>query len=178
MRRGRQILRRGNDPTFGDTAGQKFLRGYQLTDANGRAPFTTIYPGWYEGRTVHIHFKIRAGEASAGEASAPSYEFTSQLFFDDELTDLVHSKEPYASRGVRTLRNDGDNIYGNTGVQLLLDCQETTDGYEAPSILGCRSSQPALVHSQQKRRPAPFFVFLSLLDDFFLCLVQPILHPD
>src|SRR5581483_5836854 len=42
-----------------NTAGKKFLRGYQMTDANGAAQFTTIYPGWYPGRAVHIHFKIR-----------------------------------------------------------------------------------------------------------------------
>src|SRR5262249_41248814 len=46
------------DPGF-DTSGKKFLRGYQLTDESGIARFTTIFPGWYRGRTVHIHFKIR-----------------------------------------------------------------------------------------------------------------------
>ena len=49
-----------SDPGF-DTSGQQFLRGYQATDANGVATFSTIYPGWYSGRTVHIHFKIRTG---------------------------------------------------------------------------------------------------------------------
>ena len=66
------------------TVGQQFLRGYQVTDANGIASFVTIYPGWYPGRTVHIHFKIRS-EAT----SDSSLEFTSQLFFDDAFTDQV-----------------------------------------------------------------------------------------
>ncbi len=67
------------DPGF-NTVGKKFLRGYQVTDANGGVQFTTIYPGWYRGRTVHIHFKVRA-KAKSGQ----SYEFTSQLYFDDAI---------------------------------------------------------------------------------------------
>jgi protocatechuate 3,4-dioxygenase beta subunit len=51
---------------------------YQHTDANGKATITTIYPGWYQGRAVHIHFKIRTDAAAAS-----GLEFTSQLFFDD-----------------------------------------------------------------------------------------------
>ena len=46
------------DPRF-DTTGRRFLRGYQVTDATGFARFTTIYPGWYSGRAVHAHFKLR-----------------------------------------------------------------------------------------------------------------------
>lgn len=57
------------------TVGQKFLRGYQATDSNGAASFTTIFPGWYSGRAVHIHYKIRPDAASSS-----GYEFTSQLF--------------------------------------------------------------------------------------------------
>ena len=74
------------------TKGQRFLRGYQMTDAQGMATFQTVYPGWYNGRTVHIHFKLRRGNAT----------FTSQLFFDEALTDRVylscalqHPPEPY-----------------------------------------------------------------------------------
>ena len=103
-----------SDPGF-QTKGKKFLRGYQVTDAKGLASFTTIYPGWYQGRTVHIHFKIRS---DAGAASG--LEFTSQLFFDDAVTDQVHATAPYAQKGQRTLRNDGDGIFGNGGSQLLL----------------------------------------------------------
>src|SRR2546428_8296236 len=58
-------------------AGEKFLRGYQITDASGAARFTTVYPGWYSGRAVHIHFKLRL---FAGAST--SYEFTSQFFFN------------------------------------------------------------------------------------------------
>ena len=84
-------------------AGQKFLRGYQVTDNAGVAQFTTIYPGWYPGRAVHLHFMIRMAR-SAGRRE----EFTSQLYFDDALTDRVHSRAPYAPRGARSVRNERD----------------------------------------------------------------------
>jgi protocatechuate 3,4-dioxygenase beta subunit len=120
-----------SDPGF-QTTGKKFLRGYQVTDANGLATFTTVYPGWYQGRTVHIHFKIRAdATASSG------LEFTSQLFFDDTLTDKVHAGQPYAQKGQRTLRNDGDGIYGTGGDQLLLDVSgDATAGYSTTFPIG------------------------------------------
>ena len=113
------------DPSF-NTSGKKFLRGYQVTGSDGVARFTTIYPGWYQGRAVHIHFKIRSAASAAS-----AYEFTSQLFFDDLLTDQVHATEPYASKGQRTLRNSGDGIYTSGGSQLVLDVTGTADGYAA-----------------------------------------------
>ncbi|MEK7833339.1 MAG: hypothetical protein AAB401_19775, partial [Acidobacteriota bacterium] len=67
--------------------GQKFLRGYQITDANGSVEFTTIYPGWYQGRTVHIHYKVRLFDGATR-----TYDFTSQLTFDDTLTDQVFTQ--------------------------------------------------------------------------------------
>jgi protocatechuate 3,4-dioxygenase beta subunit len=78
------------------TNGQAFLRGYQLSDANGSARFTTIYPGWYPGRAVHIHFKVRTTPTGSS-----GLEFTSQLFFDEALTDQVYTQAPYNSRGRR-----------------------------------------------------------------------------
>jgi protocatechuate 3,4-dioxygenase beta subunit len=113
------------DPRF-DTTGQQFLRGHQITDARGVARFTTIYPGWYAGRTVHIHFKIRS---APGEPTG--YEFTSQLYFPDELTDEVHSHAPYAARGRRDRLNRHDAIYNRGGSQLLLDPVPNGDGYAA-----------------------------------------------
>ena len=47
-----------------DSRGKKFLRGYQVTNTGGSAEFLTIYPGWYPGRAVHIHFKVRNDPAS------------------------------------------------------------------------------------------------------------------
>jgi protocatechuate 3,4-dioxygenase beta subunit len=113
------------------TVGQKFLRGYQLTDANGLAQFTTIYPGWYQGRAVHIHFKIRTGAASG-----QSYEFTSQLFFDDAFSDQIYAQDPYASKGQRTTLNSNDSIYRNGGSQLLLNPTISADGYSATFDIG------------------------------------------
>jgi protocatechuate 3,4-dioxygenase beta subunit len=113
------------------TVGKKFLRGYQVTGENGLAQFTTIYPGWYQGRAVHIHFKIRTG-ASSGQ----SYEFTSQLFFDDALSDEVYTQEPYASKGSSTLKNAGDGIYRQSGGQLTLDATKDGQGYAATFDIG------------------------------------------
>jgi protocatechuate 3,4-dioxygenase beta subunit len=120
-----------SDFSFEGTEGKKFLRGYQLTGANGSVRFTTIYPGWYPGRTVHIHFKVRTGSA-LGE----SYDFTSQLYFDDSVTDEVHTKEPYASRGQRTLRNAQDGIFRGGGNQLILLLKKAGQGYEATFDIG------------------------------------------
>jgi protocatechuate 3,4-dioxygenase beta subunit len=107
-----------------DTRGQKFLRGYQVTDENGTAQFTTIYPGWYEGRTVHIHFKIRTDPGSE-----KGYEFTSQLYFDDAVTDQVLAQAPYATKGPRSLENDGDGIFRDGGDELMLPLTEDGQGY-------------------------------------------------
>ncbi len=109
-----------------NTVGQKFLRGYQVTNANGAVEFITIYPGWYTGRTVHIHFKIRLFNGSS-----VTHQFTSQLYFDDTVTDLVHSQSPYSSKGTRNTRNTQDGIYRNNGDQLLLPVTMDEQGYLA-----------------------------------------------
>lgn len=107
-----------------DTVGQKFLRGYQVTNAEGMAEFMTIYPGWYPGRAVHIHFKIQTN-------SAPqlSYEFTSQLYFEDAITDQIHAQTPYIARGYRTTRNNEDGIFQRGGQQLIVQLAQSENGY-------------------------------------------------
>jgi protocatechuate 3,4-dioxygenase beta subunit len=108
------------------TTGKKFLRGYQVTDANGLVRFTTIYPGWYEGRAVHIHFKVRADPKSAR-----AHELTSQFYFDESLTDRVHARAPYTQRGQRRIRNEEDGLFRSGGSQLLLPTVEAGPGYAA-----------------------------------------------
>ena len=118
------------DPDF-STIGQKFLRGYQNTDARGEARFITVYPGWYPGRTVHIHFKIRTTPMARR-----SFEFTSQLYFDDGLTDRVHATPPYTAKGPRTARNQDDWIFRRGGNQLMLAPTAAADGYAATFAIG------------------------------------------
>ena len=118
------------DPSF-NTIGRKFLRGYQVTDVRGEAQFVTVYPGWYPGRTIHIHFKIRTAPVAQR-----SFEFTSQLYFDDGLTDRVHADQPYASNGQRTARNQHDWIFRRGGERLMLAPTATADGYAASFAIG------------------------------------------
>jgi protocatechuate 3,4-dioxygenase beta subunit len=107
-----------------DARGKKFLRGFQTTDAKGVVNFTTIYPGWYPGRAVHVHFKVRTSPTAKSGT-----EFTSQLYFDEALTDKVHAKEPYSSKGRRVTTNETDGIYKNGGRQLTLQLRESDGGY-------------------------------------------------
>jgi len=99
---------------------QKFLRGYQVTDDTGAARFVTIYPGAYGGRAVHIHFKIR---------TAQRQEFTSQIYFDEAVTDRLYAFEPYPRNGQRRLRNDGDGLFRSGGRQLLVTPQPNGAGF-------------------------------------------------
>jgi protocatechuate 3,4-dioxygenase beta subunit len=120
---------------FFDTRGKQFLRGYQVTDASGKAEFLTVYPGWYAGRTVHIHFKLRVFE---GDRRA--HEFTSQLYFDDALTDQVLARPPYNRKGPRSTRNPADGIYRmrNSGEALLLPVTPDGAGYRGAISVGLR----------------------------------------
>ncbi|MEP6693389.1 MAG: intradiol ring-cleavage dioxygenase [Chloroflexota bacterium] len=111
--------------------GQKFLRGYQNTDASGSAKFTTVYPGWYQGRAVHIHFKIRPTASS---------EFTSQLFFDDALSTQVFTGSPYSQKGTQGItRNSADGIFQQSGGKLTLSVVKNGDAYAATFDIGLAS---------------------------------------
>ncbi len=138
-----------------NTTGLNFLRGYQTTDARGMANFVTIYPGWYPGRAVHVHFKIRtapvppvatssgANASSSGEIAAKVYEFTSQLYFDENLTDRVFAREPYSGRTGQRMRNESDGIFRTGGAQLMLPVAENADSYAGTFALALHPGQPS-----------------------------------
>jgi len=126
------------------SVGRTDLRGYQLTDQSGAVQFRTIYPGWYPGRTVHIHFKIRTFTGSGATAS----DFTSQLYFDETTTDAVFASAPYNSRGPRDTNNAADSIYSAaladgtpSGSHLMLDLAPagSGSGYVAGFTIGLRT---------------------------------------
>jgi protocatechuate 3,4-dioxygenase beta subunit len=99
----------------GSEEGERFLRGAQATNADGIAEFKTIYPGWYQGRTVHIHAKVHLDKQTV---------LTTQLYFDDEVTDRVYASAPYSEHGERDQRNDSDGIFD---ARMILALSEQTD---------------------------------------------------
>jgi protocatechuate 3,4-dioxygenase beta subunit len=115
------------------TPGSRFLRGYQVTDQSGSVRFATIYPGSYPGRAVHIHFKIRANSKGA-----QAVELTSQLYFDDAITDQVHSHAPYPQRPRPRTRNEQDGIFQDGGRSLMLPLSASADGYDARFKVGLK----------------------------------------
>lgn len=104
---------------------QTFLRGRQRTDVAGMVEFRTIYPGWYPGRTVHIHVMVHTDERV----------LTSQLYFPDETTDAVLAREPYAARHARDTTNDSDEIFPTGGDPAVLDVVGSIAGYRAALCL-------------------------------------------
>jgi len=119
------------DRTF-NTIGRKFLRGHQISDVAGTVNFRTIYPGWYPGRAVHIHFKIRTDPDSRR-----GYEFTSQIYFEDSLSDQIHSNPPYnAPKGGSRLKNRQDGIFQDGGDELILRPIQGQQGYSGIFDIG------------------------------------------
>jgi len=101
----------------GPTDEETYLRGAQVTNSEGIAEFTTVYPGWYAGRTVHIHCKVHLDKTTL---------LTTQLFFDDELSQRVFTAAPYASHTGRVPTNDEDGIFDDS---LVLTTAADADGY-------------------------------------------------
>jgi protocatechuate 3,4-dioxygenase beta subunit len=115
------------------TEGNDFLRGYQITDDNGTVQFTTVYPGWYEGRAIHIHVKVRSTEALQNP-----FEWTSQFYLNNSINKQVHKQPPYSDHGPVAMLNEEDGIYtgpstdgliqANAGKYLMLNLSEDPNG--------------------------------------------------
>jgi uncharacterized protein (TIGR03437 family) len=111
-----------------NTSGQKFLRGYQITDANGQVKFTTIYPGWYMGRTIHIHFRVRTYSGTTLRSN-----FVSQIFFDDAVNNVVLATPPYSRSTSRDTTNANDMVYSIANKERMLApvTGDASSGYQA-----------------------------------------------
>jgi protocatechuate 3,4-dioxygenase beta subunit len=133
-----------------DATGQDFLRGYQVTDANGLVTFTTIYPGFYSGRAVHIHVKVRQFDPSRTLTT----EATTQVFFDDRVSDAVFRSHPaYGGRGGRRQRNEDDDIFDHHDEMLLALSGSPRTGYKGNLALGVKVG--TVSREEHGHRPPP-----------------------
>jgi protocatechuate 3,4-dioxygenase beta subunit len=117
--------------TYAAVTNATFLRGIKKTNAKGVATFKTIYPGWYQGRTVHIHAK---------ESLGGNVVHTGQLYFPDTLTDKVYTRSPYNTRPGRTTRNPDDSIYRNGGSRSTLKLRKVESAYTGSITMGVQRS--------------------------------------
>jgi protocatechuate 3,4-dioxygenase beta subunit len=113
------------------TRGQTFLRGTQFADAGGGVAFATLYPGWYAGRTPHIHFKVFLDHASV---------LTGQLYFPDALSEFIYREVAAYGRGGRTRdtsnRTDGVLAGSGGGFDSFCSIREDATGYLASLVIG------------------------------------------
>jgi protocatechuate 3,4-dioxygenase beta subunit len=113
---------------FGSGSGNRtFMRGVQRTDRNGLARFRSVYPGWYRGRTVHIHVKVHV----AGDVV-----HTGQLYFPDAVTDKVFRRKPYSRRGRRSTRNANDFVFAQGGRRSMLRLRKAGTAYVGSITMG------------------------------------------
>src|SRR5690349_21947532 len=116
------------------TMGKKFLRGYQMTDNDGTVRFSTIYPGWYQGRAIHIHDKVRTFNGSE-----KTLEWTAQLYLNNSINQQVSMQPPYSNHGSPQTTNEQDGIYTgastdgmiprNSGEHLMLNLTKDKQSY-------------------------------------------------
>ena len=127
----------GQNPGYGARSAERvpadettFLRGAQRADRRGMVRFSTVYPGWYAGRTPHIHVKVHVGgeEVHSG-----------QLYFDDAVTAAVHRRAPYSSHGEPSTTNASDGIYAAGGQESTLALSRRGEGYTGRLTLGVKA---------------------------------------
>jgi protocatechuate 3,4-dioxygenase beta subunit len=116
------------------TSGRNFLRGHQVTGTNGTVEFMTIYPGWYEGRAIHIHDKVRMFNGSE-----TILEWTSQLYFKNSMNQQIHKQAPYSNHGPPQTTNEEDIVFSrgsvdglvekNSGERLMVNLTNAGSGY-------------------------------------------------
>jgi len=111
----------GQYSEYGSQAAQTYLRGIQTTNGNGEVTFTTIYPGWYQGRATHIHAEVTIGGVSRKVA---------QIAFPEAVNDAVHTSGVYASRGKNPMTNLADGIFADSlASELVVPTGGAASGY-------------------------------------------------
>jgi protocatechuate 3,4-dioxygenase beta subunit len=115
------------------TRGERFLRGYQTSDAVGTVSFTTVYPGWYPGRAPHVHVKVRSYSPQGNVTQA----FTSQLYFDAAVSNAVFARGLYAARGSLDTPNARDQLFDR---RMIVPLQRTERGYAGTFTFAMRTS--------------------------------------
>ncbi len=117
---------------------QTFLRGVQITNESGIAEIDTIFPGWYQGRTTHIHVRVHLGGTVAdGRYQGGHTSHTGQIFFPEDITDQVYQLPAYAKQGTRIpLKEDGIFDQGGSLPQLTqIHAQQLSDGFSSDTLL-------------------------------------------
>jgi protocatechuate 3,4-dioxygenase beta subunit len=116
----------------------RFLRGIQVTNRQGIAEFATVYPGWYAGRTIHIHLKVHLGGSAGAERYAGGHvSHTGQLFLPEDITEQIAKMDPYVkhSNVHRTLHSE-DNIFRQQGgAQSMLGLERLQKGSNAEGFV-------------------------------------------
>lgn len=112
-----------------DTTGETFLRGTLFASASGIVEFETIYPGWYPGRTTHIHFKVFLEEQTV---------LTGQVFFPDALSQSIYQNvPPYTDHGHdRRVMNGNDTIATRATRASFAYVKELEERYIVAMIVG------------------------------------------
>ncbi|WP_299840463.1 intradiol ring-cleavage dioxygenase [uncultured Paracoccus sp.] len=109
------------------TRGETFLRGTQISGDGGEVAFQTIFPGWYRGRTTHIHFKVILGRDEA---------LTGQIFFPDSLSQYVFENAAQYGRSVeQDTTNADDWIAIEAGEGAYASVSDRSDGYDASLVV-------------------------------------------
>ncbi len=104
----------GGPPPMRTTDKLTFLRGIQLTGPDGAVRFTTIFPGYYMGRTNHIHFKVRIGGHAEGKSYAAGHiSHVGQVFFPEELSAQLMLKAPYSEHKIHRTTQGEDGVFGD-----------------------------------------------------------------
>lgn len=125
----------GGDDGTGARRGETFLRGSQSVDARGVVEFDTIWPGWYRGRTAHMHVKVWLDS---------SHVLTAQIFFPDTLSQYLHENVPAYRRDVtRDTYNGNDGIAQQATHASFAAVTETAESYLVQMILGIDPMVPS-----------------------------------